>query len=473
MVALDVIGLTLLALYLLSRAKNPPSGATSNLEPPTLIPFRKLVFPICYFFVAVPWPTVIEWPLIQSLTQGNVGVVIELLNWTGVPAVQHGNTIEISTGVVGIDEACSGIRSFQATLMISLFLGDLYRLSLGRRSALCFSGFLLAFVFNVGRTFLLVQVASRKGVAAIAQWHDPAGVTILVACFVCLWLAALAMRQRADETPLEVSKPAPSPAALETPAVLADVETRSLKLQTGTGRPPSTPSSFFVCYSWPLAFGAWLVLVEVGVETWYRAHETRTTPRGNWTVTLPKDRQAYREIRLPEATRNTLRYTEAICGAWMESDRSIWQAVFLRWAPGRVAAHLARGHTPDLCLPASGYKLLSASSIQKIPVHGLLLPFRTYVVQERARVGHVFYCLWQDNLDTQQLESDEILSWGSRLANVRAGKRNLGQRSLELVVWGLSDERQAEAAFHQQLNQLVRVDAAPASQPAGHDSMAR
>ena len=47
------------------------------------------------------------------------------------------------------------------------------------------AGFALAFVFNVGRTLLLTQVAAAKGVGAVASWHDPAGVTILVACFLC------------------------------------------------------------------------------------------------------------------------------------------------------------------------------------------------------------------------------------------------------------------------------------------------
>jgi hypothetical protein len=56
-----------------------------------------------------------------------------LLGWLGVAALQHGNVIEVATGNVGIDKACSGIRSFQATLMISLFLGKLYRLNMTRR----------------------------------------------------------------------------------------------------------------------------------------------------------------------------------------------------------------------------------------------------------------------------------------------------------------------------------------------------
>ena len=39
-------------------------------------------------------------------------------------AIQRGNLIELSTGVLGVDEACSGIRSFQSTLMAALFLDE-------------------------------------------------------------------------------------------------------------------------------------------------------------------------------------------------------------------------------------------------------------------------------------------------------------------------------------------------------------
>ena len=66
---------------------------------------------------------------------------VDLLGWVDVPALVHGNVIEVSTGMVGIDEACSGIRSFQSSLMISLFLGEFYRLSTRSRWLLVPAGF--------------------------------------------------------------------------------------------------------------------------------------------------------------------------------------------------------------------------------------------------------------------------------------------------------------------------------------------
>ena len=179
--AIEVVVLTLALLHFAFQT----SG--KNEFPLSAFRFSDFVFPVCFFLVAVPWPSLIEQPVIQGLTRADTSVTAELLGWLGIPAMPHGNVIEVATGYVGIDEACSGIRSFQATLMISLFLGELYRLTVFRRSVLCLAGFALSFFFNLARMSLLVWVAARKGLAAIASWHDPAGVTILVACFLCLW----------------------------------------------------------------------------------------------------------------------------------------------------------------------------------------------------------------------------------------------------------------------------------------------
>ena len=87
--------------------------------------------------------------------------------------------IELSTGQVGIDDACTGVRSLQATFMVALFLGAFYRMTPWRRVLLVVAGACLAFVCNIGRTFLLCEVAANDGIAAISRWHDPAGFTIL------------------------------------------------------------------------------------------------------------------------------------------------------------------------------------------------------------------------------------------------------------------------------------------------------
>ncbi len=114
-------------------------------------------------------------------------LVVNVMGILGVPAIQHGNLIEVSTGMVGINDACSGIRSIQSSLMISLFLGEFYMFSWRRRLLLIPISFALAMMLNVCRTSLLTWIAAEKGIGAIAEYHDEAGMTILLICTALLW----------------------------------------------------------------------------------------------------------------------------------------------------------------------------------------------------------------------------------------------------------------------------------------------
>lgn len=392
---------------------------------------KRLAFPICYMFVAVPWPSRLEWPLIKGLTGLNVAVTIEILNWLGLPALQHGNMIEIGTGVVGVDQACSGIRSVQATLMISLFLGELYRLTVARRFLFCLAGFLMAFVFNIGRTWLLVTVASKKGVGAIAAWHDPAGISILVACFLGLWGLGLRLK----------------------PGSVAPGGQPSRAVFMG----PRTAVSGW----WPSFVLAWVVFSLAAVEGWYRLHERDLPKNAVWVAAPPASNSTVQPLPMSEGARVSLSYDEGTNFGWHESDGTRWQMIFLRWKPGRVAAHLARGHTPELCLATAGNKVQAVSAIKTVPVHGISLPFRTYTAQRDGHTFHVFYCLWQDRAEQQYFETEDILSWRRRLANVWAGQRNLGQRSVEIALWGVKDAAEAEAKLALMLPKLITVQASP------------
>ena len=418
--ALEVVGLTLLFLRLNGSNLSRPNFST-----------RALIFPICFFLVAVPWPTMIEQPLIEGLTRADTSFTTELLGWFGIPAMPHGNVIEVATGTVGIDEACSGIRSFQATLMISLFLGEFYSLGPMRRVLCVFAGFALSFFFNLSRMSLLVWVAARKGVAAIASWHDPAGVSILVACFFSLWALAVWLgRKRGAERNPEAGSPKPETGVPQ-----------AFNVQPSTAR------------SLSFALFTWVALTEIGVQAWYRSHEARVPLAAQWTIAWPVNNSAFKEIPVAERTRQILRYDEGRAATWQE-DNLTWQAVFLRWQPGRTAIHLAQNHTPEVCMTAAGYTLNSISPQEWFDVNGLRLPFLAYQVTDAPQPFFVFYCLWDDRASAQGFETMS-LTYGSRLAPVLAGLRNPGQRSLEIAVSGPDTAAEAGAAVRAELEKLI------------------
>jgi exosortase len=174
-------------------------------------------------------------------------VTVESLNLFNIQALQHGNVIELKTGLVCIDEACSGIRSLQATILVSLFLGELHRATWMRRIILALSGVLIAFSCNVGRTFLLCSVVAKNGIESFLKWHDPAGFIILGICFFVLW--GLARFLSGAPPRLELSK--------------------------GSAPMPFPPRR-------AAGLAMWLLVTVLGTESWYRAHETRQTL--HWSV---------------------------------------------------------------------------------------------------------------------------------------------------------------------------------------------
>jgi exosortase len=422
LLAIEVIGLTLCAIWLW---KGWPW-------------VRHFWFPLAFFFVAVPWLRGIEMPVIGALTRANAAATVEMLGLMGYPAIQHGNIIEVATGVVGIDEACSGIRSFQASLMISLFFGELFRLPALRRASCVIAGFAFSFIFNVLRTTLLTWVASTKGIAAIANWHDPAGVTILLACFVGVWLLAWLLRPRGQRTEDRGQK----------------TEDRGQRTVPGSSLPaPEPASASFPHFVFGLAI--WLVGVEALTETWYRTHAQHLSPTVDWSVSWPKDSPNFRPLPIPEKVTAFLRFDEGLSGAWQGLDQTHWQLFYFRWSPGTVSVQLVGDHNPSICLPASGRELLSVSDTEPITINQLSMRFRCYEFVENNLPAFVFYTVWEDGAVEQTLPRK--VTARDRLIAVRQGHRNPGQRVLEVAIWGIPTRQEAEVALQRQLEKLLVV----------------
>ena len=407
--AIVVVGLTLSFLYLM--------GGRAWL--------RHFAFPIVFFLVAVPWPVRIEQVVIQDLMRMVTAINVTFLQLAGVPALQHGNVIEVGSGFIGIEEACSGVRSLQATLMISLFLGELYSFKISRRLVLIAVGVLLAFVCNVVRTAILVWAGTTKGINAIEAWHDPAGFTILIVCFFGLWIASLVMMRRGSDS--------------------------SVVPPIGTPPPVSANLSLL------LSLGLWLVLIEAGVQLWYRSHQVSIS--SHWGVRWPESQSNYKQVPIASAAETLLRYNEGGGAAWEGEDGRQWMMYFFRWLPGRTAARFVKVHRPDICLPASGRTMEHDNGIRMLTVNGINLPVRSYRFDDRGVPLHVFYCYWDARSSYESVAAAESEDWSARgrwRAAMR-GRRDIGAQMLELVVWGYQDDSEATEALARELAQVIHA----------------
>jgi hypothetical protein len=209
-----------------------------------------------------------------------------------------------------------------------------------------------------------------------------------------------------------------------------------------------------------LAVGCWSLLCIAATEAWYRSHESNPAQTIRWSAQLPTSSPAARENPVSKEIRQLLKCDHGSDFSWEEPDGSKWSAFFFRWRAGEATSRMAaRDHRPEICLPSRGYKVKADLGIHFLPAHGLELPFRAYIFADAGRVLYVFFCLWEDGADKQTgLGRSKYLD---RLDSVLAGRRRLGQQTLEIVVSGYAGMEEAEQAVRQRLPSLVQLGAAP------------
>ncbi|HTA30811.1 MAG TPA: exosortase/archaeosortase family protein [Candidatus Cybelea sp.] len=383
---------------------------------------------LLFMLIAIPWPMEMETAVIQGLMRQVAGWTVEVAGWLGIPAVQHGNLVEVGAGLVGIDEACSGVRSLQSALMLSLFLGEMYRFSWLRRGGLLAASLLFVLVANLTRTTFLVWAAATRGIVQMQAWHDTAGILVMCVVLPCLMGLAYVMKPR---VPAPVSGAAPSP--------------------------PQAPAILPVLPRWAgIAALAWLVFAQLATEVWYRTHESDLIPNARWSVAWPAQSPRFRKTAVPENSLAILRCSNSDAATWQDDEGELWSAFLLRWNPGKNSEQLAKGHRPEICFPAAGARLVQDFGQTNLDAGGVVLPFRHESFESGANILHVFYCLWSDKRAPHEPRLAEDGSRSSRLEAVLAGKRNLGQQVLEIVIQGPDSSDEAVSTLKQQLPSLVR-----------------
>ena len=400
---------------------------------------RHFAAPILFMLIAVPWPMTWEQTAIQGLMRFVAGLTVELAGWLGIPAVQHANVVEVGAGMVGIDEACSGVRSMQSALMLSLFLGELHRFSWSRRLVLLAASFGFVLVANLTRTTFLVWAAANRGMHQMEQWHDTAGILVMIIVLPGLMLLAHWMRPRPKSA---------APDAAGTPATSDTV--------------PGARAAAFPYLAFPRWQGigvfVWLALCWGLTETWYRSHESQLISNVRWSVAWPHSNPQYKKTTIPETSLAILRCSNSKAGTWVDDDGNEWSAFLLRWSPGKNSAQLSKGHRPEICLTAAGAAVLEDFGQVSISIGGFDLPLRYQTFESGSKTLHVFYCLWSDRIAPHAKPTIEDGSQASRIEAVKAGKRHLGQQVLEIVLQGPDSKDEALAVLKQRLPELVRQE---------------
>jgi exosortase len=437
---------------------------------------RHFAFPIAFFFVAVPWVTPIEGPIIQGLMRVVAAVAAKTVTLFGIPTQLEGNLIRVSSGLVGVNEACSGVRSLQTALMIGLLFGELKRLSIWRRFGLVAGAIAIALAANLCRAVFLVWIAATRNISEVNRWHNLAGYAIVALVFVGTLILAYLLGRK---------KPSAAVVAGVPPATIEQSQPTRLPLQSPVA-PWSFPPSYFVFAL------CWIVAVELGAHFWYRAHESNLVATTRWDVQWPKAAPNFRELKIDEEVRRQLRFDQGHAASWAwpaasslatsnpSSSKTIACLLYLfRWNPGRNSALLANLHRPDVCLPAIGWNQVADTGVRNYPVTtSFALPFRHFEFRHGTpensaqQVAHAFYCLWEDRMPSPSTASSKLpqmatahSTWtrDERIRQVLEGRRHLGQQVMEVVFVssGQIPAADAESRFGDLVRDVVLANPGP------------
>ncbi|MEM7384888.1 MAG: exosortase/archaeosortase family protein [Verrucomicrobiota bacterium] len=356
---------------------------------------------IALFFFCIPWPTMVEQPLVAFLTEKLTTTTAMLMNFCAIPVVAEGNLLRLQNGaLLGVEEACSGIQSLQCNLMAAWFFGLLFSNSIGRRLQLMGVAVGIALLFNLLRCSILVCLSHWEGSETMEAWHDPAGhLTVLSGVAILGWIS---------------SRWEPMMIRSEKGAMLDDSDSRpksvSLPLLT-------------------VGFGL-VAVAPLGASIWYSPSVGSSTEEPHLRIAW-KTLSDIRFVEIAPRTRGLLRYDEGRHAVWPLPGNGTAEIFALNW-DRRGIPSLADVHRPENCLPAAGFELVSEGEPLLWESNGRILPFRSFVFRKLNAEVHVFFSAWEvagGNLRP-------LTASRNRLEPVFSRRRPAARQSVEVIFHG-------------------------------------
>ncbi len=377
---------------------------------------RRMAFPLLFLWTALPWPSMIETPITQGLMRLVTGVTVHLLNLGGIAALQQGNVIELSRGVVGLGVACSGIQSLQAGLMVALFLGALWGMGRRWRIGLLLAAAAVTLLVNLGRALLLSSLVGLHGMEALARFHDPTGEGMTAVAFVTIFLISLVMAR-------ELGKPAPWPSL------------RRLRLPLHL---PGRDGWILVA---SLALLPWIAALWFAV----RGAELRGPVAPLWSLRSPPEEGW--AIESHPIDKETLRVLG--CSTWDARFGRVggrpFEIFHFFWRSGLEVPSLAVGHTPDICLPSAGWKLIQGPTPAQMTLHGVKVSAVISTFEQDGQRIRVFYAIRHGGKAHPFVIGSQ--SWygrWDRFSMIWEGRYNRGYETLTLITPYGPEEKEAD-----------------------------
>lgn len=151
--------------------------------------FKTLLFPLVFLVFMVPLPNIIYNALAFKLQLFVSFVSARLIDLAGIAVYRSGNIIEVASGPLAVEEACSGMRSIMALLALSSLFAYLMYTSRLKQWILIAFALPIAVVTNIIRvtsTGILAHYFGKEMAEGVL--HDSFGWIVFVIAFILLFL---------------------------------------------------------------------------------------------------------------------------------------------------------------------------------------------------------------------------------------------------------------------------------------------
>ncbi len=322
-----LVGFTLTVSYVFLLAAGLVVFATVGIR---LVPLNwSSISAVALWLLCAPIPPGSYTKLTLGLQLLVTTIVLHALHVLGIAASRHGNIIDLASASVGVEEACSGVRS----LISCLFAGVLFSATLVRRpwarGLLIGLAVPLALLMNFIRSLTLTLLAN-SGVDISGMWHDATGFAVLGVTAALLVGLALMLESGAKSVPI----PAPTEPATVRRGYLPQI------LATG-------------------------LAVVVGLMVFFYSNTRPSVRQGSpvpdLTALLPARAEGWvvqtsEDLYQFAATLQTDHLAQRTYSRMTPAGPEQITIYLAYWRPGQAPVSLVASHTPDACWPGSGWE---------------------------------------------------------------------------------------------------------------------
>ncbi len=347
-------------------------------------------------FLSAPLPPGTQMRLTLELQLWVTELVVRSLDFAGLAAHRMGAVIELPNGQVGVDEACSGVRSLISCVYAAVFLAAVFPRGWFARMILLATAVPGALALNFTRSFILTLLAVEG--YDLDRWHDLTGYSILMAGTGCLTgLACMLARHEQRRRPLV--------SLLAKPATVSFIKGQ-LHLPgpwvggLATGLTAVVLGSLF--FVWALR----PISESISMEGASRLDSLLPKSVPGWR--MESDSELYRFA-------STLRTEDLLQRTYVSGppERLVAVTVYLAsWAPGQAPVSLVASHSPDACWPGAGWSLAEGvpDTVELKIGERTLTPAQQRVFQVGEAGRHVWFWHFADKRPVAYAKPTSALS---------------------------------------------------------------